>query len=99
MIEDPNDLEELQNLPEEEEEVLNPEEEKVTDTLGDPIKEEEELEPVVQRLRSGYGRIRVIDKVNMVVFQYDYKIKNTELTKVVDYLTSKYTDCRLEVIE
>ena len=86
--------ESLQQLPEE------PEEE-IKDLLEDEILEtpEEELEPVVQKLRSGFGRIRVINKINMVVFQYDYKIKKTELTKIIEYLTTKYPEERLEVSE
>jgi len=86
-----------------EEIINNPEEEKeepIKDILGDPIKEdEEELEPVVQKLRKGYGRVRVMDKANMEIFRYDYKTKTTDIKSVIEYLTTKYKDCRLEVLE
>ena len=91
MIEDPNDPEVLQNLPEEEIE-------KVEDILGDEVKEEIEEEKV-QKLRKGYGRVRVMDKNNMVCFQYDYVITKTDIRQITDYLTDKYKDCRLEVLE
>jgi len=91
MIEDPNDPEVLQNLPEEEIE-------KVEDILGDEVKEEIEEEKV-QKLRKGYGRVRVMDKNNMVCFQYDYVIKKTDIRQITDYLTDKYKDCKLEVLE
>ena len=95
---DPNDIE---GLPDETKiELETPVDSEIKEIILDPEKlTEEEEEVKVQKLRAGFGRIKIIDKTNIEVFRYDYKIKTTDIKSVIEYLTTKYKDCRIEVLE
>ena len=56
--------------------------------------EAEETEEI-SVLRKGYGRFKVIDKNNFIIFTYDYITKKTEVEKVKAYLIEKYKDCTI----